>query len=148
MDRLEPDGIVVKLTYRNPHRSWDKKSKRSVHTTISLLNSLLQLQDDVYNVNKCGPYTYNIVGNNDDVPRQQQSMSCGIHCCAHIVLAGRGQIFENHHTFGNTFINNLRSYALLVIHNRRVQRSQQVVSLIHDEEYFFSQKSQSSTITT
>ena len=128
--RLESDGKTVKLTHRNSCAHWDAQADDSVRRTITLLKKLVQSAE--YNTNKCGPFEYVQVPS-VSTPRQVQSNSCGIHCCAHILLAARGQLFENLRKFDTEFIDNIRDQALLYYHSFRVDVSRTIVIDVEGE---------------
>ena len=130
--RLDPDGKTVKLTYRNSIAHWDNQADESVRRTITLLKQLIQSPE--YNTNKVGPFEYKQVVPSVSTPRQVQSNSCGIHCCAHILLAARCQIFENPRTFDTKFIDNIRDQALLYYHSYRVQVCRTIVINVEGEQ--------------
>ena len=132
---LSSDGKTVQLTHRNSCAHWDGMANESIDETKSLLTRLMRSPQ--YNVNKHGPFEFKII-RSVSPPRQRQINSCGIHCCAHVLLAGKGQIFHSERTFDSNFIDNLRDRALLYYHRYRVTTNRVIVirngdSRIHRE---------------
>ena len=121
---LASDNKTLQLTHRNSCAAWDGAADASIRSTISLMKRLLQSTQ--YNVNKHEPFTYKVIPSVDPI-RQRQTNSCGIHCCAHSLLAARGQIFQNHRLFDTNFIDNLRDRALMYYDQYRVNNTRVIV---------------------
>lgn len=137
---LTSDGKTVQVTHRNSCAAWDGLATTSIRNTMSLLTRLVRSTQ--YNVNKHGPFTYKIIPSVAP-PRQRQSNSCGIHCCAHALLAARGQIFQRPRTFDSNFIDNLRDRALLYYHRYRVSITR-VITIRNGDAHIRSSQSTSS----
>ena len=121
---LSADGKTVQLTHRNSCAAWDGAADSSIRNTMALLTRLLESTH--YNVNKHEPFTYKVIPSVDP-PRQRQTNSCGIHCCAHSLLAAEGQIFHSPRGFDTNFIDNLRDRALLYYHHYRIDSTRVIV---------------------
>jgi ASC-1-like (ASCH) protein len=138
---LSADGKTVQLTHRNSCAAWDGEADASIRNTMTLLTRLLESTQ--YNVNKHGPFSYKVIPSVDP-PRQRQANSCGIHCCAHSLLAAKGQIFHRPRTFDSRFIDNLRDRALLYYHGYRVASTRVIVIDLLDGDDRIRRRSMSS----
>ncbi|MEC7164168.1 MAG: hypothetical protein VXW20_07940, partial [Pseudomonadota bacterium] len=67
-------------------------------------------------------------------PQQKQALSCGVHCCAHVVLATRGHLFENQRSFDEKFIDGLRDRALLFFNTKSAGRGSLLVNEDDDDD--------------
>ena len=117
--RLERDGTTVLMTQRNSHSGWDMDANNSVRRTFTLLQKLVEKYGN--NIGEeHGPeiqwtvnLTCKILPAVDTTQQKGGTLSCGLHCYAHIELAVRGRLFENRRTVHESFIDNLRDRALL-----------------------------------
>ena len=119
--RLERDGTTVLMTQRNSHSGWDMDANNSVRRTFTLLQKLVEKYGN--NIGEeHGPeiqwtvnLTCKILPAVDTTQQKGGTLSCGLHCYAHIELAVRGRLFENRRTVHESFIENKRDLSLIHI---------------------------------